>query len=63
MFAMVMDSVADEVRHESLWTMIFVDDIVIWTDTREQVEENLEKSRYVLERRGMKVTCSNSTRV
>ncbi|KAK3521291.1 hypothetical protein QTP70_003137 [Hemibagrus guttatus] len=54
LFAIVMDQLSEEVRQESLWTMMFVDDIVICSESREQVEENLERWRFALERRGMK---------
>ncbi|KAK3531799.1 hypothetical protein QTP70_029737, partial [Hemibagrus guttatus] len=56
LFAMVMDQLSEEVRQESPWTMMFVDDIVICSESREQVEENLERWRFTLERRGMKVS-------
>ncbi|KAK3562732.1 hypothetical protein QTP86_005733 [Hemibagrus guttatus] len=53
LFAMVMDQLSEEVRQESPWTMMFADDIVICSESREQVEENLE-------RRGMKVSRSKT---
>ena len=53
--AMVMDRLTGEVRQESPWTMMFEDDSVICSESREQVEEKLERWRYDLERRGMKV--------
>ncbi|MCJ8739627.1 hypothetical protein PDJAM_G00049210 [Pangasius djambal] len=56
MFAMVMDQLSEEVRQESPYTMMFADDIVICSESREQVEENLERWRFALERRGMKVS-------
>ncbi|KAK3550515.1 hypothetical protein QTP70_000068 [Hemibagrus guttatus] len=56
LFAMVMDQLSEEVRQESPWTMMFADDIVICSESREQVEENLERWRCALERRGMKVS-------
>ncbi|KAK3545622.1 hypothetical protein QTP70_008560 [Hemibagrus guttatus] len=40
----VMDQLSEEVRQESPWTMMFADDIVICSESREQVEENLESS-------------------
>ncbi|KAK3553457.1 hypothetical protein QTP70_003500 [Hemibagrus guttatus] len=52
--AVVMDQLSEEVRQESPWTMMFADDIVICSESREQVEENLERWRFALERRGMK---------
>ncbi|KAK3546878.1 hypothetical protein QTP86_003798 [Hemibagrus guttatus] len=60
LFAMVMDQLSEKVREESPWTMMFADDIVICSESREQVEENLERWRFVLERRGMKVSRSKT---
>ncbi|KAK3510591.1 hypothetical protein QTP70_011795 [Hemibagrus guttatus] len=54
LFAIVMDQLSEEVRQESPWTMMYADDIVICSESREQVEENLERWRFALERRGMK---------
>ncbi|KAK3536294.1 hypothetical protein QTP86_001395 [Hemibagrus guttatus] len=54
LFAIVMDQLSEEVRQESPWTMMFANDIVICSESREQVEENLERWRFLLERRGMK---------
>ncbi|KAK3513083.1 hypothetical protein QTP70_000980 [Hemibagrus guttatus] len=56
LFAIVMDQLSEEVRQESPWTMMFADDIVICSESREQVEENQERWRFALERRGMKVS-------
>ncbi|KAK3548364.1 hypothetical protein QTP70_011388 [Hemibagrus guttatus] len=58
--AVVMDQLSEEVRKESPWTMMFADDIVICSESREQVEENLERWRFALERRGMKVSRSKT---
>ncbi|KAK3533132.1 hypothetical protein QTP70_008813 [Hemibagrus guttatus] len=60
LFAIVMDQLSEEVRQESPWTMMFADDIVICSKSREQVEENLERWRFALERRGMKVSRSKT---
>ena len=54
LFAMVIDRLTGEVRQESWW-MMSANDIFIRCKNREQVEENLERWMYVLERRGMKV--------
>ncbi|KAK3506921.1 hypothetical protein QTP70_031225 [Hemibagrus guttatus] len=60
LFAIVMDQLSEEVRQESPWTMMFAEDIVICSESREQVEENLERWRFALERRGMKVSRSKT---
>ncbi|KAK3528885.1 hypothetical protein QTP70_012078 [Hemibagrus guttatus] len=60
LFAIVMDQLSEEVRQKSPWTMMFADDIVICSESREQVEENLERWRFALERRGMKVSRSKT---
>ncbi|KAK3542987.1 hypothetical protein QTP70_008681 [Hemibagrus guttatus] len=59
LFAMVMNQLSEEVRQESPWTMMF-DDIVICSESREQVEESLKRWRFALERRGMKVSRSKT---
>ena len=55
LFAMVMDRMTDDIREEAPWTMMFADDIVICSESKEWVEEKLESWRCALERRGMKV--------
>ncbi|KAK3506379.1 hypothetical protein QTP70_017251 [Hemibagrus guttatus] len=60
LFAIVMDQLSEEVRQESPWTLMFADDIVICSESREQVEENLERWRFALERRGIKVSRSKT---
>ena len=60
LFAVIMDRLTDEVRREPPWTMLFADDIVIWEETREEVERRLESWKYALERRGMKVSRSKT---
>ena len=60
LFAIVMDRLTDQVRQEALWTMLFADDIVICSETKQQAEDNLERWRYALERRGMKVSRSKT---
>ncbi|KAK3509068.1 hypothetical protein QTP70_020206 [Hemibagrus guttatus] len=60
LFAIVMDQLSEEVRQESPWTMMSANKIVICSESREQVEENLERWRFALERRGMKVSRSKT---
>ncbi|KAK3545453.1 hypothetical protein QTP70_007697 [Hemibagrus guttatus] len=60
LFAIVMDQLSEELRQESPWTMMSADDIVICSESREQMEEILERWRFALERRGMKVSRSKT---
>lgn len=41
-FAVVMDTLTDEIRQQCLWAIIFADNTVICGDSREQGEETLE---------------------
>lgn len=43
LFGMVMDTLTDEIRQQSPWTMMFVDGIVIRRESREHVEKSLER--------------------
>ena len=52
---MVMDRMTDDIREEAPWTMMFADDIVVCSESKEGVEEKLESCRYALESRGIKV--------
>ena len=42
LFAMVMYRMNDEIRPEDPWTMMFADEIVIRSESKEQVEEKLD---------------------
>ena len=56
LFAVIMDRLTDEIRRQPTWTMLFANNIVICKETREEMEQRLECWRYVLERRGIKVS-------
>ena len=56
LLAMVKDRLTDEVRHDSPWMIMFADDTGIYIEAREQAEENLERWKSVLNRRGRKVS-------
>ena len=56
LFAMVMYRMTDDIREEAPWNMVFADDIVSCSESKEQVEEKLKCWRYALDRRGMKVS-------
>ena len=51
-----MDRMTDNIREEAPWTMMFADNIVICSESKERrIEEKLESWRYALVRRGIKV--------
>ena len=55
LFAMVMERLTYEVKQAGISVDYVVsDDIVICSENRELVEENRERWRYALQRRGMK---------
>ena len=56
LFLVVLECLTKEIRREAPWDMLFADDVVISTKTREEAELRLEKWRHALERRGMKVS-------
>ena len=60
LFAVIMDRLTDEVRRESPWTMLFVDDIMICEEIRKEVERRLKCWRHALKRKGMKVSMSKT---
>ena len=51
LLAIVMDCLTEKVRLEAPWNMMFVDDVVLCTETKEKVEELLESWRRALEDR------------
>lgn len=57
----VMERLTDEVRPESLWTLMFADDTVVCSESREQVEESLERRMKV--RRQTECMCVNLRQV
>lgn len=58
MFAVVMDRLIRSER--SLHRLLFADDTVMLGESREQMEERLERWRYVLEMGRMKVNRSKT---
>lgn len=43
LFELLMDRLTDEVRQEFPWTMMFADDIVIFSQSRKQVEQRARR--------------------
>ena len=56
MFAVVTDQLTGEVRNEAPWSMIFSGGFLLVRESREELEQDLERGRISLERRGMKVS-------
>ena len=56
LFAVVKDKLTGEVSNEAPWSMIFTDDMVLVRVIREEIEQDLERWRNSLERRGIKVS-------
>lgn len=52
-----MNKMADYVRQEAPWTRMFANDHII---CRQKVEENPERYRFPLERRGTKISRSKT---
>ena len=56
LFAIIMDMLTKDVRKDAPWDMMFLDDVVLCREDREELEASLEKRREVLEERGLKVS-------
>lgn len=54
LFAMANDRFADEIRQEASWSIIFSGDIVLCSESKEQIQCIMERLRNALERRRMR---------
>ena len=55
-FDMVMDVIVEEVKDQVPWSVLFADDIVLVTTSKEEAERKLELWRVALEDRGLKIS-------
>ena len=55
LFAIVMDTVTDNIRKEAPWSMMFADDVVLCCEEKSELEEDLGRWRDRLEKRGVTV--------
>lgn len=55
LFSVLMDKVEFKIRHEPQWIMMFTDNTVTCSKTRQQPQESLEGCRYDLKTGGIKV--------
>ncbi|XP_047486800.1 uncharacterized protein LOC125037643 [Penaeus chinensis] len=56
LFLVILECLTKDTRREAPWDMLFADDVVICTKTRQEVERRLETWRHALERRGLEVS-------
>ena len=55
LFAIIMDVLTKDVRKEAPWDMMFVDDVVLCREDKEELKVSLERWRKVFEERGLRV--------
>lgn len=51
-----MDVMTEGVREAVLWCKLYIEDIVLCTETREKLQVKLERWRRALEKRGLKMS-------
>ena len=56
LFAIVMDSLTEQIQKVAPWDMMFADDVALCGNSCEEVEEHLEEWRTEMENRGLKVS-------
>jgi len=56
LFAIIMDTLTDDIRKEAPWSMMFADDVILYSEEKAGLEEDLERWRNALEKRGMKLS-------
>ena len=56
MFAIMMDSLTENIGKEAPWQMMFADDVVLCAREKGVLELKLEQRREALDKRGMKVS-------
>ena len=56
LFAIMMDSLTENIRKQAPWQMMFADDVVLCARDKDVLELELEQWREALEKRGMKVS-------
>ena len=59
-FIIIMDVLAEEARTKPPCAMLFADDLVLVSETVEEVEEELERWRAVIENKGLRISRSKT---
>ena len=60
LFIIIMGVLAEEARTKPPWAMLFADDLVLVSETAEEVEEYLERWRAIIENKGL-IICRSKT--
>ena len=56
LFILIMDVLAEEARTKPPWAMLFADDLVPVSKTVEEVDEELERWRAIIENKGLRIS-------
>ena len=56
LFNIILDVLTEDVREEPPWCLFYADDIVLLARNREELERKLERWRYALESRGLRIS-------
>ena len=60
LFIIIMDVLAEEAGTKPPWAMLFADDLVLVSETAEEVEEELERWRAIIENKGLRISRSKT---
>ena len=52
----VFDMLTENVQVETPWDMVYAGDVVLVSESKEEIEQRLEEWRVALESRGMKIS-------
>ena len=59
-FIIIMDVLAEEARTKPPWEMLFAEYLVLVSETMEEVQEELERWRAVIENKGLRISRSKT---
>ena len=60
LFIIIMDVLTEEAGTKPPWAMLFADDLVLVSETAEEVEEELERWRAIIENKGLIISRSKT---
>ena len=60
LFIIMMDVLAEEARTKPPWAMLFADNVVLVSETVEEVEEELERWRALIQNKGLRISRSKT---